>query len=149
MSLIFHEKFYKAAAVFAGLLLSVAAVEAREFRVADTQSQDYPTVQALLHMAKLVEEHTRGRHRIRVFHSRQLGEEKETIEQTRVGAIDLNRTNVAPIGSLIPTANVLALPFLFRSPAHLHKVLDGPIGADVLASFEPYGFVGLTFYDSG
>jgi tripartite ATP-independent transporter DctP family solute receptor len=84
-----------------------------------------------------------------VFHSRQLGEEKDTIEQTRVGAIDLNRTNVAPIGSLIPAANVLALPFLFRSFDHLHKVLDHAIGDEILASFERHGFVGLTFYDSG
>ncbi len=67
---------------------------AREFRAADTQSEDYPTVQALRYMGRLIAERTGGRHRIRVFHSRQLGEEKETIEQTRVGAIDLNRTNV-------------------------------------------------------
>src|ERR1700704_2226318 len=135
MSLIFHEKFYKATAVFAGLLLSVAAGEAREFRVADTQSQDYATVQALLHMAKLVEEHTRGRHRVRVFHSRQLGEEKETIEQTRVGAIYLNRTNIAPLGSFIPETNVMPQPFLFRSIEHLYKAIDSPIGDDLLASF--------------
>jgi tripartite ATP-independent transporter DctP family solute receptor len=122
---------------------------ARDFRAADTQVEDYPTVQALVFMDQLVATKTDGRHRIRVFHSRQLGEEKETIEQTRVGAIDLNRTNVAPIGGLVPEANVLALPFLFRSMDHLYRVLDGPIGADVLASFDPHGFVGLTFYDSG
>jgi TRAP-type C4-dicarboxylate transport system substrate-binding protein len=28
-------------------------------------------------------------------------------------------------------------------------VLDGPIGDEILNSFEPYGFVGLAFYDSG
>jgi tripartite ATP-independent transporter DctP family solute receptor len=78
-----------------------------------------------------------------------LGEEKETIEQTRVGAIDLNRTNVALLGEFVPAMNVLAMPFLFRSTAHLQKVLDGPIGQEMLASFEPYGFVGLAFYDSG
>ncbi len=100
-------------------------------------------------MARLVEERTAGRHRIRVFHSRQLGEEKDTIEQTRVGAIDLNRTNVAPIGSLIPAANVLALPFLFRSFDHLHKVLDHAIGDEILTSSQRHGFVSLTFYDSG
>src|SRR5205085_9725021 len=110
-----------------------AVAMAREFRAADTQTEDYPTVQALLFMNRLVTERTGGRHRIRVFHSRQLGEEKETIEQTRVGAIDLNRTNVAPIGSFVPEANVLALPFLFRSIEHLHKILDGPIGEEVLA----------------
>jgi tripartite ATP-independent transporter DctP family solute receptor len=84
-----------------------------------------------------------------VFHSHQLGEEKETIEQTRVGAIDLNRTNVALIGTFVPAMNVLAMPFLFRSVGHLEKVLDGPIGNEILNSFEPYGFVGLAFYDSG
>ncbi|MGE3150867.1 MAG: TRAP transporter substrate-binding protein [Pseudorhodoplanes sp.] len=124
-------------------------VGARDFRVADTQDEDYPTVQALFFMDRLVSERTEGRHRIQVFHSRQLGEEKDTIEQTRAGAIDLNRTNVAPIGSLVPTANVLALPFLFRSNQHLHKVLDGPIGEEILASFRPHGLIGLTFYDSG
>ena len=131
------------------VLVALPLATAREFRVADTQSEDYPTVQALMFMARLVEEGTAGRHRIRVFHSRQLGEEKDTIEQTRVGAIDLNRTNVAPIGSLIPAANVLALPFLFRSFDHLHKVLDHAIGDEILASSQRHGFVSLTFYDSG
>lgn len=122
---------------------------AREFRAADTQSEGYPTVQALLYMGSLVEERSGGRHQIKVFHSRQLGEEKETLEQTRVGAIDLNRTNVALIGTMVPPMNVLAMPFLFRSIEHQQKVLDGPIGNEILASFEPYGFVGLAFYDSG
>jgi tripartite ATP-independent transporter DctP family solute receptor len=122
---------------------------AREFRAADTQNEEYPTVQALRFMGRQVAERTQGRHEIKVFHSRQLGEEKETLEQTRAGAIDLNRTNVALIGNIIPSMNVLALPFLFRSIEHMQKVLDGPIGMEILGSFEPYGFVGLAFYDSG
>jgi tripartite ATP-independent transporter DctP family solute receptor len=133
------------------LLAAVAATSAfaREFRAADTQNEDYPTVQALLYMGSMVAERSGGRHQIKVFHSHQLGEEKETLEQTRVGAIDLNRTNVALIGNLVPAMNVLAMPFLFRSIEHLQKVLDGPIGSEILDSFEPYGFVGLAFYDSG
>src|SRR5712672_111943 len=124
-------------------------VVAREFRAADTQSEEYPTVQALRYMGRMVTERSGGRHQIRVFHSRQLGEEQETIEQTRAGAIDLNRINVALIGNFVPATNVLAMPFLFRSVEHLQTVLDGPIGNEILNSFEPYGFVGLAFYDSG
>ena len=141
----------RALAVIVALLCAVATtgVFAREFRAADTQSEDYPTVQALRYMGRLIEERSGGRLQIRVFHSRQLGEEKETIEQTRVGAIDLNRTNVALVGTFVPATNVLAMPFLFRSIEHLQKVLDGPIGNEILNSFEPYGFVGLAFYDSG
>lgn len=122
---------------------------AREFRAADTQTEGYPTVQALRYMGSLIAERTGGRHQIKVFHSRQLGEEKETIEQTRAGAIDLNRTNVALIGNFVPAMNVLAMPFLFRSIEHMQKVLDGPVGNEILGSFEPFGFVGLAFYDSG
>ncbi|TWI64888.1 tripartite ATP-independent transporter DctP family solute receptor [Bradyrhizobium huanghuaihaiense] len=137
--------------VFVALLLALCATDAiaREFRAADTQTEDYPTVQALRYMGALIAERTGGRHEVKVFHSRQLGEEKETIEQTRAGAIDLNRTNVALIGNFVPAMNVLAMPFLFRSIEHMQKVLDGPIGGEILNSFEPYGFVGLCFYDSG
>jgi tripartite ATP-independent transporter DctP family solute receptor len=137
--------------IVAALALAAAstAALAREFRAADTQAEDYPTVQALRFMSRVIAERSGGRDQIRVFHSRQLGEEKETIEQTRAGAIDLNRTNVALIGNFVPAMNVLAMPFLFRSIEHLQKVLDGPIGNEILNSFEPYGFVGLAFYDSG
>lgn len=136
--------------IFVALLFAICATSAaaREFRAADTQTEDYPTVQALRYMSALIAERTGGRHEIKV-HSRQLGEEKETIEQTRAGAIDLNRTNVALIGNFVPAMNVLAMPFLFRSIEQMQKVLDGPIGNEILGSFEPYGFVGLAFYDSG
>ena len=108
MSLISQANFRMAAAI---LLAAIAAfpvtAAAREFRVADTQSEDYPTVQALNFLARTIQERSSGHHTIRVFHTRQLGEEKETIEQTRVGAIDLNRTNVAPIGSA-PSARIMS-----------------------------------------
>jgi TRAP-type C4-dicarboxylate transport system substrate-binding protein len=85
--------------MLAALLLSAvtASVAAREFRAADTQSEDCPTVQALRFMGRLIEDKPGGRLQIRVFHSRQLGEERETVEQTVAGAIDLNRTNAALI----------------------------------------------------
>ena len=148
-------RYRKVAAAILALLAVVSApgsrgsASAREFRAADIQEEDYPTVQALLYMDKLVAERTQGRHHIRVFHSRQLGEESQTIEQTRVGAIDLDRINVAAIGDLAAPLAVLAQPFLFRSIDHLNRVIDGTIGEDILAAIEPYGFVGLTYYDSG
>src|ERR1043166_2618448 len=77
-------------ALMAGRWLATTA-DAREFRAADIQEESYPTVQALRFMDQLVTERSNGRHRIRVFHSRQLGEESQTIEQTRVGAIDMDR----------------------------------------------------------
>ena len=88
----------------AAIVISLAgfgasSVCARDFRAADNQAPDYPTVLALDYMSRLVFERTQGRHRVTVFHSRQLGEEKETIEQARAGAIDINRINAAPLSA--------------------------------------------------
>ncbi len=125
------------------------AAEPRDFRAVDNQSNDHPTARALVHMSELVSDRTQGRHRIIVYSSGLLGEQKTNFEQTRDGVIDINRTNMAPLASFVGKANILGLPFLFRSADHLHRILDGPIGEDILQSLEPYGFVGLAFFEFG
>ena len=125
------------------------AAEPRDFRAVDTQSNDHPTARALVHMSELVSDRTQGRHRIIVYTGGVLGEQKANFEQTRAGVIDINRTNMAPLVSFVGKANILGLPFLFRSTDHLHRILDGPIGEDILQSLEPHGFVGLAFFESG
>lgn len=140
------------AGAFAAMLAvaaATAAAGARELRVADTHPADYPTVQALDHMGQLLAERSRGRYSLKVFHSRMLGEEQETVEQTRFGALDMTRVNLAPMNAIVPESVVPSLPFLFRSLAHMQKVMDGPIGADIARAFERHGFVALAFFDSG
>ena len=140
------------AACLALLLAAVQAsvAEARTFRAADIQAEDYPTVQALMHLDKLLQERTDGRHRLQIFHSRQLGEEKETIEQTRAGAIDLNRINVAPIGELRPGGERAraAVPVPLRRPP-----APGPRRPDRRRDPEELrrrtASSASTFYDSG
>ncbi|MCL4798393.1 MAG: TRAP transporter substrate-binding protein [Burkholderiales bacterium] len=130
-------------------LCSAAASGATTLRAADTHPAGYPTVQAVLYMGERLEARSGGRYRIRVFAERQLGEEKETIAQTRSGAIDLNRVNLAPFNDVVPETVIPSLPFLFRSTEHMRRALDGPVGAEILAAFERHGLVGLAFYDSG
>ena len=84
-----------------------------------------------------------------MFHSAQLGQEKDTIEQTRFGVIDLNRINMGPFNNLIPETLVPSLPFVFRSVDHMRKTMDGPVGDQILKAFEPHGLVALAFYDFG
>lgn len=118
-------------------------------RSSDTHPDGYPTVEAVKHVGELVEERTNGRISIEVFHSAQLGEEKDTIEQTQFGVIDMNRVSLGPFNNLIPETAVVSLPYIFRDAEHMHAVMDGPIGEEILAAFEPHGLVGLAFYDGG
>ena len=137
------------AGLLAVALCGAPGLGATTFRAADNQVEGYPTVQALLFMARTVAEKTGGRHRIEVFHSAQLGDEAATIEQTKRGVVDIDRVNITPMTAAVPAVNALLLPFQFRSTAHLHAVLDGPVGQDILGRFEAAGLIGLTFYDGG
>jgi tripartite ATP-independent transporter DctP family solute receptor len=134
-----------------GLALSATALQAQQItmRSADIHPDGYPTVEAVKFMGQLVTERTNGRIKIQVMNNSMLGGEKDTIEQTRFGVIDMNRVNAAPFNNLVPQTVVLGLPFLFRSTEHMHKVVDGPIGDEILKAFEPHGLVGLAYYDSG
>ena len=138
-----------AGVAFAALLATSAQAQNVTLRSTDIHPTDYPTVEAVRHMGKLLEERTKGRIKINVFHSAQLGQEKDTIEQTRFGVIDMNRINMAPFNNLIPATNVPSLPFIFRSVEHMRKVMDGKIGDDLLKEFEKHDLIGLAFYDSG
>lgn len=124
-------------------------VAAKEFRSADVHPEDYPTVMAVKQMSETVKKRTNGKHSIKVYTGTQLGGEKDTIEQTKLGALDLVRINSAPMNNIVPETLVPSLPFIFRDVTHMRKVLDGPIGDEILKALEPHGFVGLAFYDAG
>jgi tripartite ATP-independent transporter DctP family solute receptor len=81
-----------------------------------------------------------------------LGGEKEAIEQAQIGAIALGRVSVGALGTVIPDLNVLNLPFLFRGTEHAQKVLDGPIGQELLDKVTNHptaNLVGLCWMDAG
>jgi tripartite ATP-independent transporter DctP family solute receptor len=133
----------------AAAALCAAVAGARDFRSAEVHPADYPTTLAVQHMGKLVAERSKGRMGVKVYPSGALGTEKDNIEQLRIGGLDMMRINVAPLNSVVPETIATGLPFVFRSVEHMRKVLDGPVGDDILKSMESQGLVGLAFYDSG
>ena len=130
-------------------LLAATAAHATEFRSSDIHPDDYPTVLAVRHMGETLSKMTNGKHTIKVYAKSALGQEKDTIEQTKLGALAMTRVNVAPMNNICPATMVPTMPFLFRDTNHMRRVLDGPIGDEILKSCEEQGFVGLAFYDSG
>ncbi|TIT76865.1 MAG: TRAP transporter substrate-binding protein [Mesorhizobium sp.] len=133
---------------FGSLLIGIASAET-VLRSADTHPDGYPTVEAVKYMGELIKQRTNGRYSIEVYHSAQLGEEKDTIEQTQTGVIDLNRVSMGPFNGIVPETQVPSLPYMFRSVDQMRHVMDGPIGEQILKAFEAHDLVGLAFYDSG
>jgi tripartite ATP-independent transporter DctP family solute receptor len=142
--------------MFKQLSLAVAAAlaafgaQAVELRSADVHnSDDYPTVAAVKHMSEVLQQKSGGKYKIKVFNKSALGTEKETLDQVKIGALEMNRVNISSLNSMCPKSLVPTLPFLFNSVEHMRKVLDGPVGEEILKGCEHEGLVGLAFYDSG
>lgn len=135
--------------VVATALICGSAALARDFRVAETQVPDYPTVEGLKHMGKLMEERSKGKLKLKLYANGALGTERDTIEQLKIGGLDMVRLSLAPLNKMVPETIIPSLPFVFRDEAHLHAVLDGPIGDEILASMAAQGLIGLAWYDDG
>ena len=141
-------KLLAGVALATSLILGAAGAQT-VLKSSDTHPDGYPTVEGVKYFGELIKERTQGRYSVEVYHSAQLGEEKDTIEQVRSGVIELNRVSMAPFNGTVKETIVPALPYVFRDEDHMHKVMDGPIGDQIKAAFEPAGLVALAFYDAG
>ncbi len=121
-------------------------------KATDVHPLGYPTVEAVVRMGKKLEAATNGRISIQMYPSMQLGGEKEMIEQAQVGALAFARISVGPMGPIVPELNVFNLPFMFRDDAHMEKVIDGPIGGEMLKKLSDHptaNLIGLCWMNAG
>ena len=145
----FQPKTLPSLIAIAVLALSASATMARTFRSAEVHAKDYPTNRAVMHMSEELSKATGGKDTIKIFGDSALGSEKDTVEQVKIGALDMVRVNTAAFNGIVPESMVPALPFLFRDIEHFRKTMYGPQGDKILAAFDKAGFVGLALYESG
>jgi tripartite ATP-independent transporter DctP family solute receptor len=142
-------------AILAGGALHAPAALAQDklvLKATDVHPLGYPTVEAVVRMGKKLEDATKGRLSIQMYPSMQLGGEKEMIEQAQVGALQIARISVGPMGPVVPELNVFNLPFMFRDNAHMEKVIDGPIGDELMKKLSDHptaGLIGLSWMNAG
>lgn len=99
--------------------------------------------------ASEVAKRTNGRYKIETFYNGALGGERQSIEAVQLGTQELAFSSTGPIPNFVPETKILDVPFLFRDKAHARAVLDGPIGQELLAKFEPKGFKALAWAENG
>ena len=124
-----------------------ATAQARDFRSADVHPTDYPTVEAVRSMGKELSTESKGKMSVKVFPNGALGSERDTIEQLKIGGLDMMRINAAALNNIVPETIAISLPFVFTSTEHMRKVLDGAVGDEVLAAMAAQGMVGLAFLE--
>jgi len=110
---------------------------------------EHPYHLGAVRFSELVAQRTNNKVKIDVYPSTQLGNERDMVEGLQLGTIDLVVTSTGPLGGFVPKMFVVDLPFLFRDREHAYKVLDGPIGRDLLDAFSAKGIKGLAFWENG
>jgi len=140
-----------AAAVSAVLFAALPAQAQQIIKATDVHPLGYPTVEAIVRMGNKLEKATNGKYKLQMYPSMQLGGEKEMTEQAQVGALQIARISVGPMGTIVDELNVFNMPFVFKDEAQMRKVIDGPIGTEMLNKITNSSarLVGLGWMDAG
>lgn len=135
-----------AVALVAGLAFTA---QAKEWRGWNIHVAGYPNTIAMDKFAELLKEKSGGKMTLKMYHSGTLGSQPDAIEQVRAGALEIANFNMGPIGPIVPEANVVSLPFIFKDTDHMWRVLDGKAGEMMNEGLMKKGLVSLAWYDAG
>jgi len=135
-----------AAAIVVGFSLSA---QAKEWRGWNIHVEGYPNTVAMDKFAELLKEKSGGKMSVKMYHAGTLGSQPDAIEQVRAGALEIGNFNLGPLGPIVPEANVVSLPFIFKDTEHMWRVLDGEAGEIINKGMAKFGIVPLAWYDAG
>lgn len=133
-------------ALIAGFTVSTQAAEWKGWNI---HVAGYPNTIALDKFAELLNQKSGGKMQLKMYHAGTLGSQPDAIEQVRLGGLEIANFSLGPLGPVVPEANVVSLPFIFKDPDHAFRVLDGKAGDMINEGLAKKGLVSLAWYDGG
>lgn len=94
-----------------------------------------------------LEKRTAGRYKCQIQPN--VNDERASIEAVQLGTLDATNTSTGPVSNFVPEVGIVDIPFLFRDYDHARRVLDGPIGQELLGKFTAKGLIGLAWTENG
>jgi tripartite ATP-independent transporter DctP family solute receptor len=148
-----RRKFLQKSIVVAGASLAAPYVARGQapltLRWVHFAPEDHPANIAAKQFASRVETRTNGAIKINIFPNNVLGGPPEQAQQIKLGTIDMGLPTQGQLDKFDTAFAAVMLPFVFDSPAHVYRVLDGP-AMDWLAPLaERQGFVLLRNWEYG
>ena len=142
--------FKKTSLILAGTLACLSLnANAENWRAWNIHHEGHPNTAAMDRFSELVEEATKGEIKLEVFHGGVLGSQPDALEQVRLGAIEIGNFNLGPIGPVVKEANLVSLPFIFKSVPHMFRVLEGEAGDTIAKAMADAGLLPLAWVDAG
>jgi tripartite ATP-independent transporter DctP family solute receptor len=118
-------------------------------RVGHTLAPTHPYHLGMLHFKELVEKKSGGKIEVDVFHSSQLGSERDLIEGLQLGTVQMTVISTAPLSGFTSDFLVFDLPFIFSSVKAARDCVDSEIGQKMLEQLGSQGIAGLCFFENG
>jgi tripartite ATP-independent transporter DctP family solute receptor len=115
-----------ALAMTAALLVSVPAFAAEKtykMRVATVVSPPHPWIDSANFMIKALAEKSKGAIKLTLHASSSLGSDQTTIDEMRMGTIDLVIGGSSPAAVFVPGFQLCSLPYLFKDYDHFMKII--------------------------
>ncbi len=134
---------------FFSLAVGNVTAKTTTLKVGHVLAPTHPYQLGLEKFSQLVDEKTAGAVKIDVFHSSQLGNEREMIEGLQLGTLDMTVVSTAPLSGFSNQFLVFDLPFIFKTPEGAHATVDGPVGQEILKTLEGKGIIGLAYWENG
>ncbi len=142
--------FKKISLALTGALVCLSFnANAANWRAWNIHNDGHPNTAAMDKFAELIDEATKGEIKLEVFHGGVLGSQPDALEQVRLGAIEIGNFNLGPIGPMVKEANLVSLPFIFKSVPHMFRVLEGEAGATIAKAMADAGVQPLAWVDAG
>ena len=118
-------------------------------RFAHFGAEDHPSNIAAKQFANRVESRTNGAIKINIFPNNVLGGPPEQAQQIKLGTIDMGLPTQGQLDKYDKAFAAVMLPFIWDSPQHVFRVLDGPVMAWLAPLAEKQGFILLRNWEYG
>ena len=96
-----------------------------------------------------LEARSNGRIEVMFYDSGMLGSDRKLVETCYLGVIEMVQCTTSVLATVDPVFGLLDMPYLFVNEEHQKKVLNGPIGCEILDGLREYKLQGLVFYPIG
>ncbi len=123
--------------------------EHRTIKLGHGLDANHSVHKAMVKMGENLEKLSKGKLQLQIYPNQQLGTERQCLELLQIGSLDMTKVSAGVMENFAPKMKIFGLPFLFRDREHSFKVLDGPIGKQLLDEGEKYWLKGLGYYDAG
>lgn len=112
-----------------------------------THGKSHSFSQALEYFKDSLEMKSGGRMKVKIFHSSQIGSEKEMQEMLTIGSLDICISGI--LNTYEPLFTLFEMPYLYRDRDHVIKINNSEIMQEVASSLQNNGIILIGFYENG